>query len=247
MVLYLVGLGLHDEKDLSIKAVEALKKCDKIYVELYTSKWYGSMEELERLAGKPVERLERESVESLRLVKEALSHSIALLVPGDPLAATTHIELLAGAKRLGAAAEVIHSSSVLTAIAETGLQPYKFGRTTSVTFPEQNFEPTSPYETICQNQKIGLHSLILLDVRPPRFMTIKEALEILLKSEARLKMGIIDSETKVVAAAELGGEKVIAYDTVSNLIKKDPQKVPAVLVVPGSLNFKEEEALGMWK
>ena len=35
-MLYLIGLGLNDEEDLSLKAINIMKKCDEIYCELYT-------------------------------------------------------------------------------------------------------------------------------------------------------------------------------------------------------------------
>jgi hypothetical protein len=37
MVLYLIGLGLADEKDITIKGLEAVKRCSKVYLEAYTS------------------------------------------------------------------------------------------------------------------------------------------------------------------------------------------------------------------
>ncbi len=246
-MLYLIGLGLRDEKDMPLKALEALQKSAAVYIELYTSRWFGSLEAVEKLAGKPVKEAGREFVESLQIVKEAASRDVALLVPGDPLAATTHFELLAEARKSGVPVKVVHSSSIFTAIAETGLQSYKFGRTTSVTFPRANFNPSSPYETIAENKKAGMHTLVLLDVQPPSYMTIREALEILLKHEDCLGKGVLGRESKVIAAAELGGDPVILYDTIENLIRKDLKKVPAVIVVPGNLNFKEEEALELYK
>lgn len=36
-MLYLIGLGLGDEKDITIKGLEAIGKCDIIYLEHYTS------------------------------------------------------------------------------------------------------------------------------------------------------------------------------------------------------------------
>lgn len=246
-MLYLIGLGLNDENDISLKAVEALKGCDSVYAETYTSGWRGDFEALERLAGRPIRRVEREFVESLEIAKEALSRRVALLVPGDPLAATTHMELFLACKKAGAPVKVIHGSSVFTAIAETGLQLYKFGRTTTLAFPAPNFDPDSPYEAIAENRKAGLHSLVLLDVGPPRAMTVREALDILLRKEERLKRGAIGKDSMVVAAAEMGGEAEILYDTAERLARRDPKKVPAVLIIPGNLNFKEEEALELWK
>lgn len=37
MVLYLVGLGLGDEKDITVKGLEAVRRCSKVYLEHYTS------------------------------------------------------------------------------------------------------------------------------------------------------------------------------------------------------------------
>ena len=41
-MLYFVGLGLGDEKDITVKGLEIVKKCDKIYLENYTSVLYDS-------------------------------------------------------------------------------------------------------------------------------------------------------------------------------------------------------------
>ena len=37
MALYMIGIGLNDEKDISLKGLEAVKKCTKVYLERYTS------------------------------------------------------------------------------------------------------------------------------------------------------------------------------------------------------------------
>jgi diphthine synthase len=36
-MLYLVGLGLYDEKDVTIKGLEAIKASKRVYLEAYTS------------------------------------------------------------------------------------------------------------------------------------------------------------------------------------------------------------------
>ncbi len=45
--LYLIGLGLADHKDISIKGLEIVKKSKKIYLESYTSVLGVNVEELE--------------------------------------------------------------------------------------------------------------------------------------------------------------------------------------------------------
>ncbi len=37
MVLYIIGLGLSDEKDITIKGLEAVKSSTRVYLEAYTS------------------------------------------------------------------------------------------------------------------------------------------------------------------------------------------------------------------
>lgn len=37
MVFYIIGLGLGDPEDISIKALQAIKSCKKVYLEYYTS------------------------------------------------------------------------------------------------------------------------------------------------------------------------------------------------------------------
>lgn len=36
-MLYIIGLGLGDEKDITLKGLEAVKKCSQVYMEAYTS------------------------------------------------------------------------------------------------------------------------------------------------------------------------------------------------------------------
>ena len=70
-------------------------------------------------------------------------------------------------------------------------------------------------------------------------MTAKEGLETLPKE--------FENE-KIVAACNLGNNETIRYGTVSSLANEEEMnKTPAVLIVPGSLHFKEEEALKLWE
>ena len=57
-MLSLVGLGLDNEKDLTLKGVETLKKCDEVYLEAYTSKATDlNKKRLEELIGNLPERI----------------------------------------------------------------------------------------------------------------------------------------------------------------------------------------------
>ena len=244
-MLYLVGIGLWDEEDVSVRALAAIKKCDAVYAEFYTNKWTGDLKKLENITGRKINVIKRHDVESERLTDEAKHRDVALLIPGDPLAATTHVQLMIDAKIKGVECRIVHSSSIYTAVAETGLQLYKFGRATTLVFLDDSFKPSSPYEVIMENRKAGLHTLVLLDIREDnRYMTIRDGIEVLMKAGATL-----DPESKIIACCQIGGaEQRIRYGTMTELVKDDSLKgTPAVIIIPGRLHFKEEEALRLYE
>ncbi len=240
-MLYLIGLGIWDEKDISLKGLEACKKADKIYAEFYTAKRGGSLQNLEKIIGKKIEILKRKDMEedSEKILNESEKKNVVVLVPGDPLAATTHIHLISEAKKLGIPFQIIHSSSIFTAIGETGLSLYNFGRVVTLVKWNEKQKPTSFYEYIWKNKKTGLHSLILLDID----MDISEGLKLLLESEKNIKKALFKPETKVVAASKLGssGQKII-YGSVEKLVSLNLE-APGVIILPGKLQFFEEEFL----
>lgn len=241
-MLYLIGLGLWDEKDVSLKGIDAAKTCDAVYLEQYTGIWHGNLGKLESSIGKNISILDRENVESDFLVKEAENKDIGLLIPGDPLAATTHFQLFMDTRNAGVECVVVHSSSIYTAVALTGLQLYKFGRATTLAKPQKSYSPESPYDVIAENKKSGLHTLVLLDTAEGG-MTVKEGIELLQIMEEKRKEGLLDD--KIIAAANLGSnEPLVKYGFANELLLDEK---PAVIIIPGKLNFKEEEALELWK
>ncbi|MFH1404039.1 MAG: diphthine synthase [Candidatus Altiarchaeota archaeon] len=245
-MLYLVGLGLHDEGDLSLKGLDALRKCGKVYLESYTSKFKGSLERLSELAGKEIMVLGRSGVEEDAVfIEEALEGDVCLLVCGDPMAATTHADLVLRARRKGVEVRVIHSSSIFSAIGECGLQLYKFGRTTTLAYPDGDYFPMSPYDVIRGNMESGLHTLVLLDVRSDedRFMSVNEAVGLLLRMEGEKKEGVVTEDSMCLGVARLGGDAVIRYGKAGDLLNVDFRGPPHVLIIPGRLHFMEEEAL----
>jgi len=242
MTLYLVGLGLWDEKDISVKGLELAKSCDIVYMEEYTSKLGVSKDSVEKMLDKKVILLSRKDVEqSDIIIKEAKRKDVALLVGGDPLAATTHIDLILQARKQKIKTRVIHSSSIYTAICESGLFIYKFGKSCSMPFPAKGFNPTSFYEVIADNQKNGAHTIVFLDLHPEEnnFMTINQALETL------VKLGL-NEDTIAVGFARMGSEdQIIKAGKIKDLIKFDFGKPQHVLVIPGKIHFMEEEALNL--
>jgi diphthine synthase len=240
-MLYLVGLGIWDEGDISLKGIRACRKAERVYAELYTSAWGGNLKNLERLVRKKIKVIARSDLEerSARLVREAKGRDVAVLVPGDPLSATTHSGLIGEARGEGVRVEIVHSSSVFTAIAETGLNLYNFGRTVTVVAPTKKYRPESFYGIIRGNKARGMHTLLLLDIKMP----VQEALEVLMDMERRKGGKVMTPRGRIVVASSIGSpEKVIKYGTVTELAGEDLPP-PAVIVIPGRLNFFEKEFL----
>ena len=242
--LVFIGLGLYDERDLSLRALDEARACDVLFAEFYTSALRGTtVEKLAALIGKRVTVLHREDVESgVVLLREAATKRVGFLVPGDPMMATTHVDLRLRAQEAGIRARVVHGSSILTAaIGLLGLQAYKFGRTTTIPIPEEGFRPTSPVELIAANRAAGLHTLVLLDLSEDgRFLTANEALRYLLEvGGAKFPP---DTLVCVVGGAGSRNPNVRA-DLAKRLLGVDCGPPLHCLVVPGTLHFAEREAL----
>ncbi|MBU4300276.1 MAG: diphthine synthase [Nanoarchaeota archaeon] len=237
-MLYVVSLGLHDENDISLRGIDALKKCKSIFIETYTSSIKIDFESLEKIAGNKIELLDRRGVEESGVILEsAKSRDTAFIVPGDALSATTHHQVVFDARKAGIDVEIIHGSSIFSAIAETGLSLYKFGMTVSLPKPQENYFPESPYMNILANKKRGLHTLILLDIG----MTAKEGIEILLELEKKVGKKLFTEKTKLVAVAHLGVKSTIKYGPISELKKADFGAMPHTLILPGDMHFLEED------
>ena len=250
MTLYLIGTGLNDEKDITVKGLETIRNCDAVYLENYTSLMNCSVSDLENFYGKKITVVGRKFVEqSDELANLARNKNIALLVIGDPFGATTHIDIMLRCKRQGVDFKIINNASILTAIGVTGLQIYKFGKTTSIPYPDKNFRPETSYEVIRQNKILGLHTLLMLDLKPDknRFMTVAEAINILLELESRKKQNVFDKNTFCVGCARIGSNDfIIKSGSADELLKKDFGNPPHSLIVPGELHFVEEEAIQIW-
>ncbi|CCJ31336.1 unnamed protein product [Pneumocystis jirovecii] len=163
-MLYLVGLGLGDEKDISVKGLEIIRQCYKVYLEAYTSLLGVDKEKLEEFYGRSLIIANREMVEqdSDVLLQDAYKTDIALLVVGDSLSATTHIDLLLRARQKGILTQIVHNASIMNAVSAVGLQLYNFGQTVSLVFFTETWKPNSIYFRIKENRDLGLHTLILL-------------------------------------------------------------------------------------
>jgi len=248
-MLILAGLGLYDEKDMTLKTLEYAKRADKIYAEFYTAILTGTtLDKIEKVIGKKVTLLSREDVEYKgdKLIEEGRDKVVMLLTAGDPMVATTHIDLVIEAKKKGIDVRIINAPSIYSAVGITGLQIYKFGRTASIVFPEPNYFPETPYKVIRDNLRMGLHTLCLLDIKSDknRFMSANEGLKILLELEDRKKENVLSEDTKVVVLARAGSLKPkIVYGKIKDLVDYDFGPPLHSIIIPGKLHFMEEEAL----
>jgi diphthine synthase len=247
--LVFVGLGLNDEKGISLQGIEETKTAEHAFIELYTSLLpHFSTKRFEAMVNKQIRILTRRDLEDENgslILKTAEQGKTVFLVPGDPFVATTHIALRIEAEKRGIKTRIVHGSSVLSAIIGlSGLHNYKFGKTVTVPFPE-NFSET-PYNVIAQNKKLGLHTLCLLDLKADekRFLSINEALSLLLEIERRRKEGIVTPSTVGVGVARAGSNAPeLKADFIKDLLKHDFGEPPQSLIFPGTLHFMEAEAL----
>ncbi|MGD2065900.1 MAG: diphthine synthase [Candidatus Bathyarchaeota archaeon] len=249
--LVFVGLGLYDEKDVSIRGLEELKKADAVFAEFYTSLMPGlSIRNLEKMIEKKVQVVSRrvlEEEEGQVIFEAAKKGKAAFLVQGDPMIATTHVDLRISAKKLGIKTRVIHSASAVSAVRGiSGLQNYKFGKAVTIPFSDQCFVSETPYNVIRENKKMGLHTMCYLDIKAEkqRYLTVNEALQTLLELEKRKQEQVITTKTLVSGVARAGSpEPEVKAGYIEDVISHDFGAPPHTLIVPGKLHFMEAEAL----
>ena len=235
-MLYIIGLGLNVD-GISVFGLEIAKKCKKVYLENYTVDFpYSEGELREKLGLKKIFLADRNFVESEEIVDEAKRMDVALLVYGSPLTATTHISLINECKRLGVKYKVIYSASIIDAVAETGLQLYKFGKITSMPEWKKNFTPDSFMETVKENKSIHSHSLILADIG----LSFQDALKQLEESARKhnLKLG------KIIICQSLGTKNSkIHYRFIEEFEEFTGVRTPFCIIIPEKLHFMEKEVL----
>jgi diphthine synthase len=238
----MIGIGLGDEKDITVRGLEVVRSCDHIYLESYTNVLSVPVERLEEFYGKKIILADRDLVEknSDEILNRSKEKNVAFLVIGDIFAATTHTDLLLRAKEKGVKVEFIHNASILTAVGVVGLELYKYGKVTSIPFNYKNVD--TPINVLDNNKMLGMHTLFLLDLDPKneKFLTINEACKYLISKN-------VDENSLAIGCTSFGTkDKEIKKGSLKELSEYSFSKYPQCLIIPGELHFVEEEAIEQW-
>jgi len=275
--LILIGIGLDGINGMTVDAINAAKNADFRFYESYTALWSDdALDGLKNEIGdiSTVMRPEIEMPEKiLNLAKE---HSVAVLVVGDPLQATTHVDLQVQAIENGVDCKVIHGISITGLVTgAVGLSNYKFGRQTTLTYPYNGWVATSPLEVIALNKIQNLHTLVLLDLdptgegigqqKPMQPQDAKVAFELmaerldsgisdfandsnldLLKIEACRKICENIDDMPVVLCTDMGGKNQAITYTAVKGLESCQNGGLHCIIVPANLSDVEETSLSRW-
>ena len=243
-MLTFIGLGLYDKHDVSEKGLRLIRSADYVFLEGYTSRLMGATrEELEEYYRKPVRLLMRADVEQHpeELLACAAQGNTVFLCAGDPMVSTTHADLRIRAAARGIRTAIVHAASISSAVCGlSGLQNYRFGKSCSLPFPQKNWFPTTPIEVILHNLSERLHTLVYLDIRDERYMTVPEAVCLLEEMAAARQAEI----PLYVGIARAGSHEPVVRAGPAEKIRSTEFGPPLhILVVPAELHDMEREYL----
>ncbi|CAG2165248.1 unnamed protein product [Oppiella nova] len=270
-MLYLIGLGLGDAKDITVKGLEIVRRAKHVFLEAYTSILSVPKETLEEFYGRKVVIADRDFVEqsSDDILADAVDNDVAFLVVGDPLGATTHTDLILRAHQTGVQHRLIHNASIINACGACGLQLYNFGEIVSIPFWTDSWKPNSFFDKICANLKSGLHTLCLLDIKvkeqsidamikgkvvyePPRYMSVniasKQLLEIIeSKATDSYPNELFNEKTVVIALARIGcDDQTIKTCQLKDMLAIEMGAPLHSVIIPGKLHPIEIEMMSIF-
>jgi diphthine synthase len=177
-----------------------------------------------------------------------------------PFRATTHTDLSLRARALSIPTRTIHNASILTGISITGLSLYNFGQTTSMVFFTDSWRPASFYDRLAENSSLGLHSLILLDIKvkepdmvalartgrtvyePARYMSGAQCVQQMLEVEESKKAGLCAPRRLAVGVGRVAAEnQVVVAGTLEELKDVDLGEPLHSVVLLGSRTYELEK------
>ena len=243
-MLTFVGLGLYDERSVTVRGREAIREADRVFAEFYTSRLAGTtVADLEAYHDAGIEVRDRAGVEQEPdpILSAARAGYAVFLAAGDTMISTTHVDLRLRAHERGIDTRIVHGTTAQSAASGlTGLQNYRFGKATTLPFPGSHGGsgvPDSVLETIDGNRDRGLHTLVYLDIKTDRgqYMTADRGAELLADAYG---------DDLGVAIARAGSDDpAVVADRVATLAEREFGDPLHLLVIPGDLHHVEAEAL----
>ena len=247
-MLYFVGLGLANIKDISIRGLEYIKNSEIVFLESYTNLFESSIEEIKNFIQKDLIVLKRKDIEENyeKILELAKEKNVCILTYGEPFFATTHIFLKNEALKRGIKVKVAHSSSVFSSIFSIGISSYKVGKIITIPLKSKITEmPKSLYDAIKFNKQNNLHTICLLDIdlENNEFLEVSDALKFLLELENNFKENVLSENDLIAIVSRLGYEdEKVYFDSIKNLMYKKIS-LPAVIILLAKLSTIEKESL----
>ncbi|MFB6256911.1 MAG: diphthine synthase [Haloplanus sp.] len=250
-MLTFVGLGLYDERSITVEGRDALRTADRVFAEFYTSRLVGTdVSALEAHHGVDIDIRDRAGVERRPepILDAAEDADIVFLTAGDTMISTTHVDLRLRAIDRGIDTRVIHGVSAAQAASGlTGLQNYRFGKAVTLPFPRAHGGdgvPASVVDSVEANRERGLHTLVYLDIKVDDGRG-DDAGETYMTAD--VAAGLLASawpDRLAVAVARAGSpDTVVAADRLSALATRKFGDPLHLLVLPGDLHHVEADAL----
>jgi diphthine synthase len=265
-VLTFVGLGLYDERSITVEGRDALRAADRAFAEFYTSRLVGTtVEALESHHDVDIEVRDRAGVERDPgpILDAAADGDAVFLTAGDTMSSTTHVDLRLRAMERGIDTRVVHGVSAAQAASGlTGLQNYRFGKAVTLPFPRAHGTdgrrpsargtssragdgvPASVVDSVAANRERGLHTLVYLDIKVDDGRG-EAAGETYMTADvaADLLAERWPDRLAVVVARAGSPDPVVAADRLSALATREFGDPLHLLVLPGDLHHVEADAL----
>ncbi|SFR46841.1 diphthine synthase [Halogeometricum limi] len=260
-MLTFIGLGLYDERSITVEGRDALADADRAYAEFYTSHLVGAtVEDLEAYHDIDIDVRDRAGVEQHPedILDAAEDEHVVFLTAGDTMISTTHVDLRLRAVERGIETRLIHGVTAQSAASGlTGLQNYRFGKAVTLPFPYAHGAdgvPKSVTESIEANRERGLHTLVYLDIKvgdtptssrnAERFGDKSDDDEYMTGDYAAEMLAEGWEDVLGVVVARAGGENpVVAADRLSALADREFGDPLHMLVIPGDVHHVEADAL----
>ncbi|WP_290818184.1 diphthine synthase [Halovivax sp.] len=243
-MLTFVGLGLYDERSITVEGREAIRDADRVFAEFYTSRLSGTtVDQLAAHHDVGIDVRDRAGVEQHpeEILDAAASGDVVFLTAGDTMISTTHVDLRLRAVDRGIETRVVHGVTAQTAASGlTGLQNYRFGPATTLPFPYAHGAdglPASVTNAIDENRERGLHTVVYLDIKVDRdeYMTADVGAELLAEAYPDV--------LAVVVARAGSPDPLVEAGRLADLATREFGDPLHLLVIPGECHLLEADAL----